>query len=98
MDQTNIGKKQNKSEFLDQMLIVLGSAYPRSLSFEEMAEALSSPSSSWFSSANGIENETKIMEALLELENFGLAAIDSDTDESCLTILGLQRIAAKRPI
>lgn len=94
----NIGKKQSKREFLDQMLAVLGNAYPGSLAFEEMAEVLSSPSFSWFSSASAIENETKVMEALLELESLGLAAIDYNTDESCLTILGLQRIAVKRPI
>jgi len=68
MDQMSIGKEQGKCEFLDQILIVLGHAYPCSMAFEEMAEMFCISSSGASLSDSSLESEARVMEALLELE------------------------------
>jgi len=92
----SIGKEKGRCEFLDQILIVLGHAYPRSLAFEEMARMFCGPGSGTSLSGSSIEVEARLMDALLELESLGLVAIDSNGDESSLSVLGLERIAGKR--
>jgi len=96
MNQMSIGKEKGRCEFLDQILIVLGHAYPRSLAFEEMARMFCGPGSGTSLSGSSIEVEARLMDALLELESLGLVAIDSNGDESSLSVLGLERIAGKR--
>ena len=91
-----IGKQKGKCEFLDQILIILGHAYPCSLAFEEMAEMFCGPGSGASLSGSSIESEARVMDALLELETLGLVCIDSNSDESSLTVLGSERIAGKR--
>ena len=96
MNQMSIGKEQGRCEFLDQILIALGHAYPCSLAFEKMAEMYCGPGSGASLSGSSIEIEARVMEALLELESLGLVAIDSNSDESSLSVLGFERIAGKR--
>jgi len=92
----SIGKEKGRCEFLDQILIVLGHAYPRSLAFEEMARMFCGPGSGTSLSGSSIEVEARLMDALLELESLGLVAIVSNGDDSFLSVLGLERIAGKR--
>lgn len=82
---------------------VFGSDFDRSKAcvslqsaFEEMAEMFCVSSSGASLSGSNIESEVRFMDALLELETLGLVCIDSNSDESSLTVLGSERIAGKR--
>ncbi|WP_281865999.1 hypothetical protein [Flavobacterium sp. GSB-24] len=84
-----------RSAFLDQVLIALSSNYFGSVPFEEIMEVFYSISSTAVSSSSAIENEAKILDALLELEILGLVVVNYDTDESSLTDLGLEWVRGK---
>jgi len=87
---------EKSSVYFDTILRKLARSYPGTCPLEELATLLIPPYNVLRTFSENIavqrENQAKILEALIALEDQGYIVLDPDTDESSITLKGLLKI------
>lgn len=87
---------EKSSVYFDSILSRLAGSYPRSLTLEELTPLVIPVYNVQKTFSENIavqrENQAKILDALILLEDQGYIVLDPDTDESSITLKGLLKI------